>query len=216
MRGDVIDYQAQTGAGLISGDDGQRYAFGPDNIGRAKGLRIGARVDFEVVDGAANNIFPLVATTDGRTIEPDLGLWGYFVKCMKLYFDGRGRATRKEYWSFMLFRFLFMMGFVVVLVSGFAILAASAQAQSYDGASDPSDNFGALWMLMGWILGLPFLAPYWAVSARRLHDVGLSGWLALLMLIPYLGNFFMFVVALIPSQQARNRYDTAINPGVFD
>lgn len=47
-----------------------------------------------------------------------------------------------------------------------------------------------------------------AVSAgvRRLHDLGMSGWLYLLVLIPYLGSLFLFVCALLPSQRKVNEY----------
>jgi uncharacterized membrane protein YhaH (DUF805 family) len=135
----------------------------------------------------------------------DLSLWGYFAKCMRLYFDGSGRARRKEYWSFILFRALFMLGFLFVGLIAILTLGASAQAQDVSGSSAASAASMAP-MLVGWILGLPFLAPHYAVSARRLHDVGLTGWLALLMLIPYLGALFMFIIALIPSQRMTNRY----------
>ena len=30
-------------------------------------------------------------------------MWGYFTKCLKHYADFRGRASRKEFWSFVLF-----------------------------------------------------------------------------------------------------------------
>jgi uncharacterized membrane protein YhaH (DUF805 family) len=219
MRGDVLDYTAVTGEGLISGEDGRRYRFGPDQIGRASGLRVGAKVDFEPRDDVATGIFPLLSAAGApRPVERDLGLWGYFAKCMKLYFDGRGRATRKEYWSFILFRAIFMTTFMVLIISAIVALGAfgAANAQDYGGdASDPSSAFSGLWVLGGWILGLPFLAPHYAVSARRLHDVGMSGWLALLMLIPYVGAIFMFIVALIPSQQTRNQYDLAPDTSVF-
>lgn len=214
MRGQIIDYTAISGNGLISGDDGARYSFGPGDIGRAQGIRVGARVDFEAQGGAATRIFPITADPNGPYAPgPDLGMWGYFAKCMKMYFNGKGRATRKEYWSFILFRWVFIISFVVLGVVAIFLLSGVANAQSYDSA--PGDSAGGAFILISWILGLPFVAPHYAVSARRLHDVGLSGWLALLMLIPYLGGLFMFVIALIPSQNQRNRYDTSIDVGVF-
>jgi uncharacterized membrane protein YhaH (DUF805 family) len=40
---------------------------------------------------------------------------------------------------------------------------------------------------------------------RRFHDVGLSGWLYLLVLVPYLGGIFVFVITLLPSKEP-NQY----------
>ena len=57
-----------------------------------------------------------------------------------------------------------------------------------------------------------FLPPHFAVLSRRLHDVNMSGWFALLSLIPYLGGLFVLVIALIPSQEAVNRYGAYPKP----
>ena len=46
--------------------------------------------------------------------------------------------------------------------------------------------------------------PYVAVAIRRFHDVGLSGWLILIGLVPYVGGLFVFIVSLLPSQPAVN------------
>ena len=129
----------------------------------------------------------------------------WYMEALRKYATFEGRARRKEYWSFILFRALFMLGFLFVGLIAILTLGASAHAQDVSGASAASAASMAP-MLVGWILGLPFLAPHYAVSARRLHDVGLTGWLALLMLIPYLGALFMFIIALIPSQRMTNRY----------
>jgi uncharacterized membrane protein YhaH (DUF805 family) len=48
------------------------------------------------------------------------------------------------------------------------------------------------------VIKLAFLA------ARRLHDLGLTGWLWLLMLV--FGWIFIIVIGIIPSQQGDNQY----------
>lgn len=210
MRGEIIQYFQTSSSGLISGEDGVRYGFTAEHVGRGEGLAEGVRVDFIVVDGQAREIYPLAAAAPafspvdyGDRPAVDLGLWGYFAKCMRMYFDGTGRARRTEYWSFILFRWVFMMLIFVVGFTGLMMLGAAAYAA--DGP-DPADAAGGVFLIVFWIIGLPFLAPHYAVSARRLHDVGLNGWLALLMLIPYLGALFMFVIALIPSEKGKNQY----------
>lgn len=45
-----------------------------------------------------------------------------------------------------------------------------------------------------------------AVTVRRLHDIGKSGWYFLLQLIPYVGGFIMFVFTLQPGNSGANQY----------
>ncbi len=76
-----------------------------------------------------------------------------------------GRASRSEYWWFFLF-------FVVLLV---AIFIASAAWNSA--------------LLMAWVAYLILMAPpLWAVTVRRLHDVGRSGRWAILGFFPLAGG----------------------------
>lgn len=65
MRGQVLSYSPETGEGLISGQDGKRYAFkGTEYRGPVLGIRAGQDVDFEAHDdGSATAVFPLAATT---------------------------------------------------------------------------------------------------------------------------------------------------------
>jgi len=58
MRGKVLNYNDDAGSGLISGDDGQRYSFTRGALsGGTRNVMPGAEVDFELVDGSANNIY---------------------------------------------------------------------------------------------------------------------------------------------------------------
>lgn len=103
---------------------------------------------------------------------PPTSLWGCFVRCLKRenYARLSGRSTRREYWSFMLFSFLISTGIILflplaalvgVLVSGDLLCA----------------NIGIVvvgLVLLGFLLYTAM--PGLAVSVRRLHDVGWSGW----------------------------------------
>ena len=53
---------------------------------------------------------------------------------------------------------------------------------------------------------LATLVPGIAMTVRRQHDIGLSGWFFLLIFVPYLGNLIIFVFSLIPSQKHENRW----------
>jgi uncharacterized membrane protein YhaH (DUF805 family) len=43
-------------------------------------------------------------------------------------------------------------------------------------------------------------------SVQRLHDIGWSGWLWLLTLVPFVGSFFPFVAMIVPGNTVANRY----------
>lgn len=83
------------------------------------------------------------------------------------YVDFSGRATRKEFWTFVLFVY------VSIFVAGFIDAMAGT-------------DFIANLVSIGLTL------PYISAAARRMHDVGKSGWF---MLIP----FYNFVLACSPS-----------------
>lgn len=197
MRGEILSYDPTTGDGLISGDDLRRYAF----TSTAAGLEPGRRVDFVVQDDQALSLMVLregLLTPTLHPPEPDLGVWGYFVRCVtERYIDGNGRARRKEYWSFALFQFLFLM-LAIMPVIGLAIADAET---GYD-----MQVWGVAWICVVALVYFALIVPYVCVTIRRFHDVGLSGWLVLIGLIPYVGGLFVFIVSLLPSQPAANVY----------
>ena len=49
--------------------------------------------------------------------------------------------------------------------------------------------------------------PSIALTVRRLHDVGYSGWLVLLGLIPSVGGLILLIFAVLPSSPAGAKYD---------
>lgn len=55
-----------------------------------------------------------------------------------------------------------------------------------------------------WVL-ITFI-PSWALSVRRLHDVGRSGWWLLLNLIPIIGGIIIFIWTVSDSEQGENQY----------
>ncbi|KQT32359.1 hypothetical protein ASG29_11185 [Sphingomonas sp. Leaf412] len=71
MRGQVLGVDARTGAGLVAGDDGHRYTFGPADWAQRGEPAVGQTVDFETDDRRALNIFPLpVAATAAAVPAP--------------------------------------------------------------------------------------------------------------------------------------------------
>ena len=105
-----------------------------------------------------------------------MGIQQAFVSCLKKYADFSGRATRSEYWWFVLCE---------VLILGIASLI--------------SDTLPGLF-------ALALVLPALAVGARRLHDTGRSGWWLLLMLVPFIGGLFLLYWAVLPSQPSANAF----------
>ena len=98
------------------------------------------------------------------------------------YADFSGRARRSEYWFWTL---AVMLGYVVAL-----ILVAIAKP--------------FLYLLV--IAYLAILVPSLAVSVRRLHDTGKSGWFILVGLIPLVGGIILLVFMVSDSTPGDNQY----------
>lgn len=100
--------------------------------------------------------------------------------CFKKYVDFNGRASRSEFWWFYLF------WIIVYIVSAMI---------------DPV-------LVLLQFLGL--LLPYFAVTARRLHDINKTGWLQLIVLIPLVGAIIMLVFCVTEGDKKRNQYGPPI------
>jgi TM2 domain-containing membrane protein YozV len=59
MRGQVLGVDKRTGEGMVSGDDGRRYAFGRDDWAHLGAPAIGLQVDFETQENRALSLFPV-------------------------------------------------------------------------------------------------------------------------------------------------------------
>lgn len=111
----------------------------------------------------------------------------WYLEVLKKYAVFGDRARRKEYWMYTLFTFV--IGFVLGIVD--AVL--HTETRSGIGL------FGLLYTLATFIPGL-------AVSVRRLHDIGKSGWWLLLLCIPLLGWLVLLVFDVLDSQPGTNEY----------
>ena len=87
----------------------------------------------------------------------------YVTIITKKYYCFEGKADRKEFWYF------FLVNFVVGLILSFI----------------PSLK------TIYWIYNLVLLLPGLGVGARRLHDIGKSGWLQLIAIIPIIGTLVL-------------------------
>lgn len=60
-----------------------------------------------------------------------------------------------------------------------------------------------------WLQGvysIAVLLPGLAVTVRRMHDIGKSGWMILVSLIPLVGSIWLLVLEWQPSQSGTNKW----------
>ena len=125
----------------------------------------------------------------------------WYLKVMRdNYANFNGRARRKEYWMFTLFFFLI----TVVIYFLLALLA-------FFMTGDLIDLMNTEWfpVVFGFSIIIYFLihlVPSIAVTVRRLHDTGKSGWLYLLTFIPYIGGLIIFIFTVIEGDKGDNKY----------
>lgn len=112
----------------------------------------------------------------------------WYLKCWQQYADFSGRARRKEYWMFVLFNAIvaFVISFILGLIAGLTDIAALAN--------------------LSYIYTLAVLIPSLAVCVRRLHDVGKSGWMYLICLIPVVGWIWLIILFCTDSQKGSNKW----------
>jgi uncharacterized membrane protein YhaH (DUF805 family) len=124
--------------------------------------------------------------------SPD-DLIGWITLPLRRYAEFEGRSSRREFWMFQLLPFgiLFAM-----------MIAAIVDDQPYVGLG----SFAILTIISGVLALVGLIIPQLAVQVRRFHDQNLSGWFALLNLIPYVGALIVFVFMLIPGTPGTNQF----------
>jgi uncharacterized membrane protein YhaH (DUF805 family) len=106
----------------------------------------------------------------------------FYLDVLKKYAVFDGRAGRQEFWMFVLFNAIIMIGLTVIetVVGGPGIL--------------------------GTLYSLAVLVPSLAVGARRLHDTDRSGWWQLIGFVPLIGVIVLIVFFATAGQAGANQY----------
>ncbi len=107
-----------------------------------------------------------------------------------------GRASRSEYW----------WGYL-----GYVVIATVLQIVALVGAAallNVNESLAGLALLVPMLALVGMIIPSIAVSVRRLHDTGKSGWMLLIILIPCIG-FILWIVWMVEDGQA---HDNAYGP----
>lgn len=112
----------------------------------------------------------------------------WYFTVLKKYAVFSGRARRKEYWMFILFHMIF----TVVAVFLDKILGNAIE------------EFGYAYITILYVLVL--FIPELAVSVRRLHDTGRSGFMIFVAFIPVIGTVWLFILMLLEGNSGDNKY----------
>ena len=114
----------------------------------------------------------------------------YWVNITKRFFDFDGKTSREEFWMFTLWH--------VIIAVVFSVISAG---------------------ILGAIYSLLILVPQTAISVRRYHDIGMSGWVFfvffLLFLIPYVNIIVVIshlVLMMRPGKSAVNNVQSSKRP----
>jgi uncharacterized membrane protein YhaH (DUF805 family) len=92
-----------------------------------------------------------------------------------------GRARRSEFWWFVLF----------VAITEIALFVVGAAIK---------------FPLLGALAALGLVVPHLAVTVRRLHDTGKSGFMILLGILPLVGAIILLIFYVTDSTPAGDRY----------
>ena len=104
----------------------------------------------------------------------------------------KGRIGRSEY-------FAMLIGYVIVI---WLFNAAVANSYSY-GRSNNEQIFA---LILAALLMVAFMPIAWAVTCRRCHDIGWSGWAQLVTAIPFVNIAFLLFLLIKPGDKGSNRF----------
>ena len=161
MRGEILTFDETTGVGLISGDDGQRYDFNASDV--QSGTPAPAkRVDFVAVDHVAVQIMILAAAPQAAVgVTSSTGAASGDAIDWRTLFISFDGRIRRTH---------FGIAWLILFAAGFI----------------------AGWLpFIGGLISLVLIWPNTAITVKRLHDMGQTGWLAV---IPWVISILGFIV----------------------
>ena len=120
--------------------------------------------------------------------------------CFQKFVTISGRASRAEYWWYMLF-------YVLCEIPIFALSAVYIGVKANSSADDgfpiiPVVMVTLLICIILFILGIPLLTA----TIRRLHDTDRDGMWFFIQFIPYIGSIILLVFMCLPSTPGENRF----------
>lgn len=116
----------------------------------------------------------------------------YFIDVVKKqYLDYMGRATRKQYWMYVLWYFILMV--VLSIVAG--IFGAL------------NETLGKIASLLLFIVSIGLILPTLCIQIRRVRDLGISGWFTLVGIVPFIGGLALLIADLLPTDALAGKFN---------
>ena len=117
----------------------------------------------------------------------------WYIDVLKKYAVFSGRAGRKEFWMFILFNFI-----IEIFLWGIEFIVAHTLERNIIA--------NLVILIISSIYTLGVMCPSIAVTVRRLHDTGRSGWWILIELVPIIGTIVLVVFTVQDSKQGYNQH----------
>lgn len=135
-----------------------------ENVFLSSGKQVPCELCASLVSLEQGNL-PLTCPHCGKRLRPATNsMWSHFIfVLLHRPFTRKGRATRKEYWSYVFFSSIPYI--VITLIIGFVILPHTLSSIR-------------LFLVSFSILTLLYMLPLVSLTARRLHDFGISGFIS--------------------------------------
>lgn len=162
--------------------------------------------------------------------EKGRGVWGAFIDSIRKSFDYKGRSTRKEFWGFCLFYYIFSL--VIEKVPSYLLIPSSTTLsfqQEVDQASRTgdieqfshametcfSDPMVIFSIGLYWLYHILMAFPFLAASVRRLHDSGRSAAAVVFGCVSHL-MFILSIIWILASVYINIEYLRTDAPGLPD
>ena len=133
-----------------------------------------------------------------QNVKPSMSLGESLTSVFNKYATFTGRARRSEYWWFTI------CYYVIVFIFNFTQLGMLIQVLS--GEMTFTDPSYTIMLMASVVVGLGLFLPSLAVTVRRLHDIGKSGWNILWAIIPLIGVIIVLVWMCQDSDVVANKY----------
>lgn len=118
----------------------------------------------------------------------------FYKTVWKKSFTFEGRASRSEYWYFVLIHSLLV--FSGLLIGVFLM----------EGSLSNGENVGIAFLVSAGVLLLAAIPASISVTVRRLHDIGYGGGWFFIGFIPFIGGVWALVLSLLDSEKGTNRF----------
>ncbi len=175
MRGEITSYDQVSNTGSIKGDDGQPYLFARHDIHTGSEIKVGQSVDF-VPNGSTATQIVILGLAPSTPADPAAAFGaaaGSAATAATSAVNGYDWKTALLKFDGRLRRQDFWISFLIIF--GISVVLG--------------------WIpLLGTLIGLALIWPNIAITVKRLHDMGKTGWLTL---VPYVGGIIGAIVMVV-------------------